>query len=136
MGRIIASVNIQNAAVPHYSKKLDMLVDTGASYLTLPLAWKKDFGPFTDEQVIELQIATQQVVKGTVCGPARIQVGGFRVIYNEVLFLDMGSDEGGYEPLLGYIVLEQCGVAVDMVGHRLLPVRHMDLKTAQPESVN
>ena len=36
--------------------------------------------------------------------------------------------DGEYEPLLGYIALEQCGAAVDLIGHRLLPVRAMDLK--------
>jgi len=33
-----------------------------------------------------------------------------------------------YEPLAGYIALEQSMAAVDMVGHRLVPVKHMDLK--------
>jgi len=36
--------------------------------------------------------------------------------------------EGGYEPLLGYLILEQSQVAVDMVGHRLVPVKYIDLK--------
>ena len=49
-------------------------------------------------------------------------------IYSEVLFLDMEPDKGEYEPLAGYIVLEQCGAAVDMIGHRLLPVKYMDMK--------
>ena len=34
-------------------------------------------------------------------------------------------EEGEYEPLLGYIPLEQCGAAVDLIGHRLLPVRYI-----------
>ena len=42
--------------------------------------------------------------------------------------LDMQPENGGYEPLLGYIVLEQSQVAVDMVGHRLVRVKHADLK--------
>ncbi len=33
-----------------------------------------------------------------------------------------------YEPLIGYIVLEQSRAAVDMIGHRLLHVKKMDLK--------
>ena len=32
------------------------------------------------------------------------------------------------EPLLGYILLEQSRAAVDLVGHRLLPVKTFDLK--------
>ena len=111
------------------SKKLDALVDAGASYLTLPRAWKEQFGSFEAEEVIELQTATQEAIRGTVCGPVRVQVEGFRAIYNEVLFIDMEPEDGEYEPLLGYIALEQCGAAVDLVGHRLLPVRYMDAKT-------
>ena len=122
---------MHNTIATTQPKKLDALVDAGASYLTLPLAWKKDFGTFADEQIVELQIATQQTVKGTVCGPVKIQIEGFRAIYNEVLFLTMEPHEGEYEPLLGYIVLKQCGAVVDMVGQRLLPVKQMDLKKAR-----
>lgn len=128
MGRIVATVDVQNVADPRISKKVDALVDTGASYLTLPRAWKEHFGSFEAEEVIELQTATQESIKGTVCGPVRVQVEGFRAIYNEVLFIDMEPEGGEYEPLLGYIALEQCGAAVDLVGHRLLPVRYMDAR--------
>ena len=128
MGRIVATVDIENISVSGAAMKLDALVDTGASYLTLPQAWKGRLGKFASEDIIELQTATQQVVKGTVCGPVKIQIEGFRAIYNEILFLDMEPNNGEYEPLLGYIALEQCGAAVDMIGHRLLPVKYMDAK--------
>jgi len=128
MGRIVATVDIENISVSGAAMKLDALVDTGASYLTLPQAWKGRLGKFASEEIIELQTATQQVVKGTVCGPVKIQIEGFRAIYNEILFLDMEPNNGEYEPLLGYIALEQCGAAVDMIGHRLLPVKYMDAK--------
>ena len=108
---------------------MDILVDTGASYLTLPLAWKDDFGSFDTEETVDLQTATQEVVQGVVCGPVKIQVEGFRAIHNEVLFLDRKPNGGEYEPLLGYIVLEQSGVAVDRIGHRLIPLTYMDLKS-------
>lgn len=39
-----------------------------------------------------------------------------------------GGGDGNYEPLLGYIVLEQCQAAVDMLGHRLVHVGKTDLK--------
>lgn len=121
MGRIITTVNVQNLNPTKNSKKIDILVDTGASYLTLPLAWKDDFGSFDTEETVDLQIAAQETVQGTICGPVRIQVEGFRAVYNEVLF-------GEYEPLLGYLVLEQSGIAVDRIGHRLVPVKYLDLK--------
>jgi hypothetical protein len=45
-----------------------------------------------------------------------------------VLFIDLNPEDGIYEPLLGYIVLEQSQAGVDMLGHRLVPIKHMDLK--------
>lgn len=66
--------------------------------------------------------------KGLLCGPAKITVEGFRATYNEVLFIEMNPSEGEYEPLLGYVVLEQCGAAIDMLGHRIIPVKYLDLK--------
>jgi hypothetical protein len=40
----------------------------------------------------------------------------------------MKPEDGQYEPLLGYIVLEQSQAAVDMLGHRLIHVTRLDLK--------
>jgi len=45
-----------------------------------------------------------------------------------VLFLEMEPANGDYEPLIGYVILEQSQAAVDMLGHRLIPVKRMDLK--------
>lgn len=42
----------------------------------------------------------------------------------------MHPKDGIYEPLLGYIVLEQCQAAVDMLGLRLGHVKKTDLKKA------
>ncbi|GMT50235.1 MAG: hypothetical protein IEMM0008_1774 [bacterium] len=52
----------------------------------------------------------------------------FRPIYNKVLFIDMEPEDGIYEPLMGYIILEQSQMAVDLLGHRLIHVKRMDLK--------
>ena len=128
MGRIIASVSVRNVLDPEKHKKMDALVDTGAAYLVLPRSWKEDLGDFESERQVELQAADQRVFEGTLCGPARIQVEGFSHIYNEVLFIDMEPFEGDYEPLLGHLVLQQSGAAVDMLRDRLLHVRYIDLK--------
>ena len=129
MRRIVTSVIVENVPATHVVR-IDALVDTGAGYLTLPMAWKERFGAFALEEEVTLQTATQQVVGGTVCGPALVRIEGFRPVHGEVLFVDMEPEEGEYEPLLGYIPLEQCGAAVDLIGHRLLPVRHIDAKAA------
>ena len=65
-------------------------------------------------------------MRGEACGPVQIRMEGFRPVFNEVVFLD--AEDETPEPLLGYVILEQAQAAVDMVGHRLVPVRYIDLK--------
>lgn len=128
MGRIVASVTIQNISDQSKSFRCDALVDTGASFMVLPKAWRDRLGDLETIEEVSLETATQETVTGEICGPVKIQVEGFRPIYNEVLFLEMNPEDGVYEPLIGYIVLEQCQAGVDMLGHRLVAVKHMDLK--------
>ena len=128
MGRIVSSVKIENLTDAAKSLRCDALVDTGASYMILPSAWRDRLGDLEEIETLDLQTATQETIKGSICGPVRIQIEGFRPIYNEVCFVDMKPDEGVYEPLIGYIVLEQSRAAVDMLGHRLIHVKRMDLK--------
>ena len=128
MRQITSSVKIENVGDLTKSIRCDALVDTGASHMVLPSAWKDRLGELELIETIELQTATQETVPGEIWGPVRIQVEGFRHIYNEVLFVDMKPDDGIYEPLIGYIVLEQCQAAVDMLGHRLMHAKRMDLK--------
>jgi predicted aspartyl protease len=121
-------VRIESLSDPQKTIRCDALVDTGASYLILPSAWRDRLGELDEIGTVDLETATQDVVQGTICGPVRIQIEGFRPIYNEVLFLDMKPQNGAYEPLIGYIVLEQSQAAVDLLGHRLIQVKRMDLK--------
>ncbi len=128
MGRIIASVKIENVFDDSKSLRCDALVDTGASFMVLPGAWRQRLGDLETTTQIEMETATQEKIKGEVCGPVRIQIEGFRPIHTEVSFIDMKPQDGEYEPLIGYLVLEQSQAAVDILGHRLVQVKHMDLK--------
>ena len=129
MGRIVAQVDISNPFDDDKSLTCSMFVDTVASGLILPNAWKDRLGDFPNSQNINLLLANNDSIEGEVCGPVAIQIEGFRKLFNEVIFMDMGpSDNGEYEPLLGYVILEQAQAAVDMVGHRLVPVKYMDCK--------
>ncbi|MCA1614446.1 MAG: retropepsin-like domain-containing protein [Acidobacteria bacterium] len=128
MGRIVTSVTITNIADGTKTLRCDAMVDTGASFMVLPSAWRDRLGDLETLETISLETATQDTITGEVCGPVRIQIEGFRPIFNEVLFIDMNPDDGIYEPLIGYIILEQSQAGVDMLGHRLIPVKHMDLK--------
>jgi predicted aspartyl protease len=128
VGRIVASVTIENASDLSQALRCEALVDTGASHLVLPSAWKERLGKFDGAAKIEVETATQETVTAEVCGPVRIQIEGFRAIYNEVAFVDMKPNRGEYEPLIGYIVLEQSLAGVDMISHRLVHLKHFDLK--------
>jgi predicted aspartyl protease len=128
VGRIVSSVTITNIADAAKSLRCDALVDTGASFMVLPRAWKDRLGELETLETISLETATQETITGEVCGPVRIQLEGFRPLFNEVLFIEMNPEDGIYEPLIGYIILEQSQASVDMLGHRLVPVKHMDLK--------
>lgn len=132
MGRIVASVKISNPLDPDAKIRCDALLDTGTSFMVLPTAWRDRLGKLDQVRTVPLETATQETVEGKVCGPVRIQIEGFPPIYNEVLFLDMEPENGDYEPLIGYVILEQSQAAVDMLGHRLIPVKRMDLKGAYP----
>jgi hypothetical protein len=96
--------------------------------MVLPSAWKNRLGKLGAGTEIEVETATQETIRAEVCGPVRIQIEGFRPIFNEVAFVEMKPADGDYEPLIGYIILEQSQAAVDMLGHRLVPIKHMDLK--------
>lgn len=128
MGRIVSSVTITSISDPSVSLRCDALVDTGASFMVLPTAWKDRLGDLEVLDTISLETANQESVEGEIRGPVRIQLEGFRPIFNEVLFVEMNPEDGIYEPLIGYIVLEQSQAGVDMLGHRLVPIKHMDLK--------
>jgi predicted aspartyl protease len=128
MGRIVASVIIENLTDQDARIRCDALVDTGASYMVLPDAWRDRLGELDEITTVPLETARQETVEGKICGPVRIQIEGFRPIYNEVLLIDMKNENGKYEPLIGYVILEQSQAAVDMLGHRLIPVKRMDLK--------
>jgi predicted aspartyl protease len=128
MGRIVANVSVKNLFEQEKIINFDALVDTGAAYMVLPQVWKNRLGKLNLIRQIDCETATQEIVKGEVCGPVEIKIEGFDPIYGEVLFLNVKPEDGIYEPLIGYIVLEQAQAAVDMLGHRLIHVRKADLK--------
>ena len=128
IGRIIASVVVENVLTPEKRILCDALVDIGASLMVLPTAWKERLGQLQSTRTVDFETSAQQKAQGQVCGPVRLQIEGFPSVFTEVLFVDMEPEKGDYEPLIGYIPLEQSQAAVDVLGHRLVYVRHLDLK--------
>ena len=128
MGRITTPVVLRDTLDPTWEIRIEALVDTGAGWLTLPMAWRDRLGALPVIRTEQLETADQRVIPGEVCGPVTIQIEGFRPIVSEVIFMEMEARDGRYDPLLGYLVLEQSSAAVDMVEHRLVPVRYVDAK--------
>ena len=128
MGRILSPVTIENPSEAEKRIECDALVDTGVSHLILPSAWRNRLGTLRELGTVELETADQRALTGMVCGPVQIQIEGFRPVFSEVIFVEMEPDNGQYEPLIGYIILEQSQAAVDMLGHRLVHVKRLDLK--------
>lgn len=126
MGKIVVDVTVSNFLEGEKSVEFDGSVDTGATFLTLPRAWKSRLGEIEILEEVDLELASGEIVGGEICGPVKIRIGDFRAITGEVLFIEMdpGAD-GKYEPLIGYLPLEAIPVGVDMLNHRLFKVNAM-----------
>ena len=124
MGKIIEGVTVSNLSDTEDKITFDALVDTGATFLTLPNAWKNKLGELELLEEVELEMASGKIIEGEICGPVRIKIGEFRQIIGEVLFMEMEADtDGNFEPLIGYLPLEAIPVGVDMLNHRLFKVK-------------
>ncbi|MGI9068154.1 MAG: hypothetical protein ACR2HX_17345 [Pyrinomonadaceae bacterium] len=126
--RIVVSVKVENALDVSKSLRCDAVVDTNVSLMVLPATWKDKLGSLESTGIIEVGTSIQGTIKGEACGPVRIQIGSFRPIHTEVVFVEAELDVGGFEPLLGHIVLAQSQAGVDMIGNRLIHIKHTDLK--------
>ncbi|MBM3268815.1 MAG: hypothetical protein FJZ01_14335 [Candidatus Sericytochromatia bacterium] len=122
MGRIIVTIRVSNPKAPDYAFECRALVDTGASRLVLPEAWRARLGPL-DSMRHAVKLADQHIVQTDTCGPVRIEIAGFKPSHSDVVFLPLEPElEGDYLPLLGYIPLQSVGAAVDLLNDRLIEV--------------
>lgn len=128
MGRISVQATIGTRDTDTAAITCEALVDTGAAYLTLPTAWRSRLGELATLDTVDVETANQSTIAGEICGPVLLRFGGFRPLWTEALFIDMEPAHGRYEPLIGYIPLEQAQAVVDLAGHRLAKVDHVDLK--------
>lgn len=81
--RIFCQVAIENITNGHERLELSALVDTGASLLTLPKAWKEKLGDLQTIGDVELETAAQTTISGEICGPVKIQIEGFRPVFGK-----------------------------------------------------
>ena len=94
-------------------------VDTGSRFPILPMQWKDRLGPLSASRPHSLETADRRVVQGEICGPVMFKVNGFPVVGTEVLFLPMTGDDHQDFAVVGHLVLQQAGIIVDLVTHRL-----------------
>ena len=66
MGRIATSVRIENSSDREKMIRCDALVDTGASHMILPSAWRERLGGLEVIRHVKLELATQASVDGVV----------------------------------------------------------------------
>lgn len=111
--RIIVSVKIENVRDDSKGLSCDAFVDTVASMMMMPAVWKDRFGDLESTRTFDVETSTQGTLRCEVCGPVRLQIEGFRPIFNEVAFVEMKPADGKHEPLIGYNVLAQSQAAVD-----------------------
>ena len=128
MGRIIAQTKVTSLMDESKSIDCSAVVDVGVGPLILPLAWKERLGDFRRSEPVELRRTNGTVFRGEACWPVEIKIEGFRPVANEVVFMAEETEHDRPEPLLGYVILGQAQAAVDMLGHRLVPVQYIDLK--------
>ncbi len=128
MGRITTKLTISNLSEPNTTFECNALVDTGTVFLALPSAWKDCLGQLEHLGKVKVELGNQSTTTAEVWGSVKLQIDGCRAVRTEILFVDMQPEGGGYEPLLGYIPMEQAQLAVDMATHNLVPVKYVDPK--------
>ena len=96
------------------SEEVEALVDTGSVYLWVPGSVLRRLG-YEPVETRRFATATGEEIERGV-GPAVVRLDG-RTLPVFATFGDEGST-----PLLGAVVLEIFGLAVDTINHRLVPV--------------
>src|SRR5438034_11356369 len=87
MGEVMVEVTVTNAGDAARKKRFDGVVDTGATGLILPRAWKEDLGELETLAMVDLETADQRIVTAEICGPVWIQIDGFRRFAGEATFV-------------------------------------------------
>ena len=114
MGNVYASVEVL-ASDGSYSRSFRMQVDTGCLYSQLPHYLLVDMGWAADLPPRDFTLA-DGAIHPSEMGHVRIRFRG-QVLLDHFMF---GEDP--CLPLLGVRTLEEFGLGVDLVNHRLIPI--------------
>ena len=104
---------------------VDALVDTGATYTSLPASLLARLG-VVPQRHLEFELANGDVIEQEI-GEARLRVDGVEAT-RVVVF---GTDDA--PALLGADTLEGVTMAVDPVGKRLAPTRALLMREQRPD---
>ncbi len=128
MGRITTKITVSSLSDPEQAIECNALVDTGTAFLALPTVWKEKLGSLDKLREVKVELGNQTRASAEVWGAIKLEIEGCKPVYTEVLFIDMEPEDGKYEPLLGYIPMEQSQITLDMTTYELVPVKYVDLK--------
>ncbi len=114
MGTFRVTVAIGDPQGGQYTA-VEALVDTGATYTTLPASILRGLGVVPHDRA-EFELADGNVVERDI-GRTWVRIDG----KTDIVPVVFGDERGG--ALLGAVTLEIFRLAVDPVGQRLVPVR-------------
>jgi clan AA aspartic protease len=114
MGAFKVAAQVGDAAGIRF-EPVELLVDTGASYLALPASLLRRLN-VTEYETRTFSLADGRIIERGV-GIASLRIDG-RTLPVLCVFNDDGT-----EPVLGAVALETFGLGVDPVAHKLVPVR-------------
>jgi predicted aspartyl protease len=113
MGTFKVEAEVWNPKRPKARERVELLVDTGATYTTMPSTalGALEVEPF---RTVKLRLADGRVIEKPL-GEVGIEIEGYRASATPVVF----GDEGIF--LLGSVTMEQLGLVPDPVSKRLRP---------------
>lgn len=108
--------------------EFDAIVDTSATWLTLPVAWRDKFPSLKPGREANFWRPEDKITVGEVCGPFDIRIEGFRPSFGEVMFAELEPINGKLTPLVGSLQLESSQALLDRVNRKLYPLERYILK--------
>ncbi len=109
-------VNSSKTLIPQESVKtveIEAIVDTGAAFLCLP--------PVVIQELGLLYIRSRQVVTANGIVSRRIFGGALIMIQEREIQMEVMENDELTPPLIGYLVLEDMDLLVDVKGQKLIP---------------
>lgn len=109
-------VNSSKTLIPQESVKtveIEAIVDTGAAFLCLP--------PVIIQELGLLYIRSRQVVTANGIVSRRIFGGALIMIQEREIQMEVMENDEFTPPLIGYLVLEDMDLLVDVKGQKLIP---------------